>query len=48
MVVDKADLGIGNARLMAGMLTANQLAGRRSAPLLFAVGMACRSSRRRC
>jgi MFS family permease len=27
MVVDKADLGIGNARIMAGFVTVNQLAG---------------------
>lgn len=30
MIVSKADLGIGNARLMTGYLVANQLAGPRS------------------
>ncbi|WP_049788476.1 MFS transporter [Isoptericola variabilis] len=40
MVVDKADLGIGNARLQAGFLTANQLAGPPLGAFLFAAGMA--------
>jgi predicted MFS family arabinose efflux permease len=40
MVVDKRDLGIGNARLMAGMLTMNQLVGPAIGATLFAVGMA--------
>lgn len=40
MLVDKADLGIGNARLQAGFLTANQLAGPPIGAFLFAVGMA--------
>src|SRR3954447_1304658 len=40
MVVDKRDLGIGNARLMAGMLTMNQLVGPAIGAVLFAVGMA--------
>ena len=39
MLVDKADLGIGNARLQAGFLTANQLAGPPIGAFLFAVGM---------
>jgi MFS family permease len=40
MVVDKRDLGIGNARLMAGMLTMNQLVGPAIGAVLFAGGMA--------
>lgn len=40
MVVARADLGIGNARLMAGMLTGNQLVGPAIGAALFAVGMA--------
>src|SRR3954454_7075109 len=40
MVVDKRDLGIGNARLMAGMLTMNQLVGPAVGAVLFAAGMA--------
>ena len=40
MVVDKADLGIGNARLMTGMLTMNQLVGPAVGASLFAAGMA--------
>ncbi len=40
MVVAREDLGIGNARLMAGFLTANQLAGPALGALLFAAGMA--------
>jgi MFS family permease len=40
MVVAKADLGIGNARLMAGLLTANQLVGPAVGAALFAAGMA--------
>lgn len=39
MMVAKADLGIANARLMAGFLTANQLAGPPIGALLFAAGM---------
>jgi len=40
MVVAKADLSIGNARLMAGSLTMNQLVGPAVGASLFAVGMA--------
>jgi MFS family permease len=40
MVVDKEDLAIGNARLMAGFLTTNQLAGPALGAALFAAGMA--------
>lgn len=40
MLVDRSDLGIGNARLMAGFLTANQLVGPPVGALLFAAGMA--------
>jgi len=40
MVVDKQDLGIGNARLMAGDLTANVLIGPAVGAALFAAGMA--------
>jgi len=40
MIVDKADLGIGNARSMAGYLVANQLVGPPIGAFLFAVGMA--------
>jgi MFS family permease len=40
MVVGKADLGIGNARLMAGMLTMNQMVGPAVGATLFAAGMA--------
>lgn len=40
MLVDKADLGIANARIMAGFLTANQLVGPAVGAALFAVGMA--------
>ena len=40
MVVDKADLGIGNARLMAGLLTTNQLVGPAVGAALFAGGLA--------
>ena len=40
MVVAKADLGIGNARLMAGFLTTNQLVGPAVGAALFAAGMA--------
>ena len=40
MVVDKADLGIGNARIMAGMITANQMVGPPIGAALFALGMA--------
>lgn len=40
MVVEKADLGIGAARLMACFLTANQLLGPALGALLFAVGLA--------
>ena len=39
-VVAKRDLGIGNARLMAGFLTMNQLAGPAVGATLFAAGMA--------
>ncbi|GAB2684261.1 hypothetical protein GCM10027194_17050 [Thalassiella azotivora] len=40
MVVDKRDLGVGNARLMAGFLTMNQLVGPALGAFLFAVGAA--------
>jgi MFS family permease len=40
MVVSDEDLGIGNARLMAGTLTGNQLAGPAIGAALFAAGMA--------
>jgi predicted MFS family arabinose efflux permease len=40
MVVERRDLPIGNARLMAGMLTMNQLAGPAVGALLFAAGTA--------
>lgn len=39
MVVDKADLGVGNSRLMAGFLTGNQLIGPPVGAFLFAAGM---------
>ena len=38
MVVPRADLGIGNARLMAGMLTGNQMVGPAIGAALFAAG----------
>ena len=40
MLIDKADLGVGNSRLMIGHITANQLAGPPIGAALFAVGMA--------
>jgi MFS family permease len=40
MVVDKEDLAIGNARLLAGFLTTNQLAGPAVGATLFAAAMA--------
>lgn len=40
MLVDKRDLGIGNARLQTGFLTANQLVGPPVGAFLFAAGMA--------
>lgn len=40
MVVDRADLGIGNARLTAGTLTMNQLAGPAVGGVLFLAGAA--------
>ncbi|MGZ4646314.1 MAG: MFS transporter [Blastococcus sp.] len=40
MVVAKRDLGIGNARLMTGSLTMNQLAGPAIGAMLFAAGTA--------
>jgi MFS family permease len=40
MVVAREDLGIGNARLMAGLLTANQMIGPAVGAVLFAIGMA--------
>lgn len=40
MLVSKADLGIGNARHMAGYLVANQLVGPPIGAFLFAAGMA--------
>ena len=39
MLVDKRDLGIANSRLMAGMITGNQLVGPAVGALLFSVGM---------
>ena len=39
MLVKKSDLGIANARLMAGMITGNQLVGPALGALLFSVGM---------
>ena len=39
MLVDKRDLGIANSRLMAGMITGNQLVGPAIGALLFSVGM---------
>ena len=41
MLVDKPDLGIANARLMIGFISANQLAGPPIGAALFVVGMAC-------
>ena len=40
MLVEKADLGIANARIMAGLVTVNQMIGPALGALLFAVGMA--------
>ncbi|WP_091930239.1 MFS transporter [Blastococcus sp. DSM 46786] len=40
MVVGRADLGVGNARLMAGALTMNQMAGPALGAVLFAAGSA--------
>jgi MFS family permease len=40
MLVEKADLGIANSRIMAGFLTANQLVGPAIGAFLFASGMA--------
>jgi hypothetical protein len=40
MLVDKADLGIANSRLIAGLVTVNQLAGPPIGAALFATGMA--------
>jgi len=40
MLVEPAHLGLGNARLMFGFVTANQLAGPSIGAVLFAVGMA--------
>lgn len=40
MLVDKADLGIANARIQIGFLTANQLAGPAVGAVLFAAGTA--------
>jgi MFS family permease len=39
MLVDKRDLGIANSRLMAGMITGNQLVGPAIGALLFSAGM---------
>jgi MFS family permease len=38
MVVDRRDLGVGNARIMAGLVTVNQLAGPPVGAALFATG----------
>ncbi|PUA80742.1 MFS transporter [Nocardioides currus] len=40
MLVDKEDLGVANARIMAGFLTANQLVGPAVGAVLFTAGMA--------
>jgi predicted MFS family arabinose efflux permease len=40
MLVDKADLGIANARIMAGFVTVNQFIGPAIGAFLFTVGMA--------
>ena len=40
MLVEKADLGIANARIMAGLVTVNQLIGPALGAVLFTVGMA--------
>lgn len=40
MLVQKADYGVANARLMAGFITANQLAGPPIGAVLFVAGMA--------
>ena len=40
MLVEKRDLGLANSRLMAGMITGNQLVGPAVGALLFSVGMA--------
>ncbi len=40
MVVDKADLGVANARLEVGFITVNQLVGPPVGAMLFAIGMA--------
>jgi len=40
MVVDRADLGIGNARIMTGMVTLNQMIGPPLGAMLFALGAA--------
>lgn len=40
MLVEKADLGVGNSRLMMGFISANQLAGPPIGAALFAIGMA--------
>lgn len=40
MLVQKADLGLANSRLMAGMITGNQLVGPALGAVLFSVGMA--------
>jgi MFS family permease len=39
MLVEKADLGIANARIQAGLVTVNQLVGPALGAVLFAVGM---------
>ncbi|HXH77828.1 MFS transporter [Nocardioides sp.] len=40
MLVDKSDLGIANARIQVGFLTANQLVGPAAGAVIFAAGMA--------
>jgi predicted MFS family arabinose efflux permease len=40
MLVEKADLGIANARIMAGFVTVNQMVGPATGAFLFVVGMA--------
>ena len=40
MLVDKADLGVANSRIMAGHVTANQLVGPAAGAVLFSAGVA--------
>ena len=43
MLVEKRDLGIGNARIMAGFITVNQMVGPPIGAALFAPGWRSRS-----